>query len=92
MKKFTFTFYNSSSVIEDVKLDKNFLQRKIVDPVWLMKEYKPQVISIEEAIKCHLELAQESMLNNMNGFMFARFILDMNTKKKVLISLKSLKI
>jgi len=47
-----------------------------------MKEYKPQVISIEEAIKCHLELAQESMLNNMNGFMFARFILDMNTKKK----------
>jgi hypothetical protein len=48
-----------------------------------MKEYKPQMIQIEDAIRFHLELAHESMFNNMNGFMFARLILDMTTKKKV---------
>ncbi len=48
-----------------------------------MKEYKPQMIQIEDAIRFHLELGHESMFNNMNGFMFARLILDMTTKKKV---------
>lgn len=64
-------------------MDKNFLQRQVVDPVWLMKEYKPQVIKIEDAIQNHIDLAQESMFNNMNGFLHARLILDMTTKKKV---------
>jgi len=47
-----------------------------------MKEYKPQVLKIEDAIKYHIEMAQESMLNNMDGYLHARIILDMTTKKK----------
>ena len=78
-----FKIENKSAVIQDAILDKNFMQRQIVDPVWLMKEYKPQSTKIEDAIRFHLELAHESMFNNMNGFMFARLILDMTTKKKV---------
>ena len=69
-------------MIEDLIMDKNFIQRQIVDPVWLMNEYKPQLLKIEDAINNHIELAQETMFNNMNGFLHARLILDMTTKKK----------
>lgn len=59
-----------------------FRSRKVVDYVWIAKEYPPQVYSAEEAIKFHLDLAQEAMLNNMNGFISAKLILDMSTRKK----------
>lgn len=63
-------------------LDKNFLKREVVDPVWLFAEYKPQVLQIEEAIKNHIEMAQSDMLNNQSGFLSVRLFLDMTTKKK----------
>jgi hypothetical protein len=69
-------------MVEDLKMDKNFIKRQIVDPVWLMNEYKPQLLNIEDAIRYHIELAHETMFNNMNGYLHARLILDMTTKKK----------
>jgi len=69
-------------VLEKVNTDKHFIQREIVDPVWLMREYKPQVFKVKEAISFHVEMAQEAMLNNMDGFLHVRLGLDMTTKKK----------
>lgn len=63
--------------------DKLFLERKIVDPVWLMNEYKVQTFQIEEAIAFHKELAKPEMFNNMDGFLNVRLLLDFTTKKKV---------
>lgn len=63
-------------------MDKNFLKREVVDPVWLFAEYKPQVLQIEEAIKNHIEMAQTDILNNPSGFLSVRLFLDMTTKKK----------
>ena len=76
----------SRAKIEDEKMDKLFALREVVDPVWLMKEYKPQVYPIEDAVRFHLELAQTNMLNNLDGFLHARLVLDMTTKKKVRLS------
>lgn len=63
--------------------DKMVLEREIVDPVWLMSEYKPKVFSIEEAIGFHKELARPEMFNNQDGFLNARIHLSMTTRKKV---------
>lgn len=63
-------------------MDKNFLKREQVDPVWLINEYKPQLISIEEALNNHIEMAQPDMLDNFQGFVSVRLFLDMTTKKK----------
>lgn len=68
--------------LEEENLDKNFLKREIVDPVWLFSEYKPQLFSIEEAMKFHIDFAQPDMLNNLQGYVSARLFLDMTTKKK----------
>ena len=59
------------------ELSKELESREIIDPVWLMTEYKPQPFKLEDVIRFHMELAQETMLNNMNGFLFARVLLDM---------------
>jgi len=69
--------------LEEESYDKLFEQRKIVDPVWLMKEYKPQILKLEDAINFHKELAQPEMINNLEGFLQVRLSLDMTTKKKV---------
>jgi large subunit ribosomal protein L1 len=53
-----------------------------VDPVWLTKGYKTKIYSVEEAIQFHIELANEMRFNNMDGFLYARFLLDMTAKKK----------
>ena len=66
------------------EVSKELEARQVTDPVWLMTDYKPQPFKLEEAIKFHMELAQDTMLNNMNGFLFARVLLDMSTKKKVM--------
>ena len=68
---------------EDTNDNKSVAQRDIVDSVWLMKEYKAQTYSIEDAIEFHKELAQPAMFNNLNGFCNLRIILDMKSKKKV---------
>lgn len=68
-------------IIEE-NFDKNFLKREVVDPVWLMNEYKPQVIQIEQAFKNHIEMAQSDILNNSGGYVTVRLFLDMSTKKK----------
>jgi ribosomal protein L1 len=47
-----------------------------------LNEYEPQVISIEKAIEYHRELAKEDMLDNMNGFLHVKMVLDMKSKKK----------
>ena len=59
------------------------LKRLVVDPVWLMKEYKTRTYTIEEAIEFHKELARPEMFNNSDGFLYTRLSLDMTTKKKV---------
>lgn len=69
--------------MEEEILDKRILERKIVDQVWLVKEYAPQLLSIEDAIRYHKELAQPEMHNNLDGFLSVRLTLDMSTKKKV---------
>jgi ribosomal protein L1 len=73
---------SSSQDITQQAFKQEFLSRKVVDYVWIAKEYPPQVYSAEEAIKFHMDLAQEPMLNNMNGFISAKLILDMSTRKK----------
>ena len=65
--------------------DKQLDQRQIVDPVWLMSEYKTQLFKLEDAIQFHKEMAQPAMLNNLDGFMHVRLVLDMTTKKKVFV-------
>ncbi len=65
-------------------MDKLFETREIVDPVWMMDEYKMQTFQLEEAIQFHMELADVQMLNNMDGIIGAKFELNMATKKKVL--------
>ena len=69
--------------IEEEVTDKLILQREIVDPVWLMKEYRTQTYSLEDAIQYHKEIARPELFNNENGFLCARIMLDMTTKKKV---------
>ncbi len=68
--------------LEAENTDKNFLKREVVDPVWLINEYKPQIISIEEAMKNHIEMAHTDILNNPQGYVSVRLFLDMTTKKK----------
>ena len=65
-------------------------KRQIVDPVWLVKEYKAQIYSIEDAINFHKELARPEMFNNLDGFLQTRLTLDMTTKKKVKLNSFSL--
>jgi hypothetical protein len=72
----------SQSVLETYS--EEFLARKVVDPVWLAKEYPPKVYSVEEAIIFHSEFAQEAMLNNMHGLISAKILLDMSSRKKVI--------
>ena len=48
-----------------------------------MSEYETQNFDFSAIINFHKELAQETMLNNMDGFVSAKFLLDMRTKKKV---------
>merc|ERR1712127_258346 len=66
----------------EIIMDKNFLAREVVDPVWLMKEYKPQKYDIKEALKFHIEMAQIDLLNNPDGYVSVKLDLDMSTKKK----------
>ena len=73
-------------MVKEVVVNKNFIKREIVDPVWLMKEYSPKILKIEDAIQNHIELAQVDMFNNMDGFLTARLLLDMTSKKKVLLN------
>ncbi len=70
-------------VVKPTILDEKFMSRKVVDPVWLMEEYPTENLDATTAINNHKELAQECMFNNMNGFLTAKFVLDMKTKKKV---------
>jgi ribosomal protein L1 len=71
-----------SQFVSDDTDDKIHADRQIVDSVWLMEEYKQQILSIETAIEYHKELAQPRMLNNMDGFLHVRMLLDMKSKKK----------
>jgi ribosomal protein L1 len=71
-----------TTFVEDDSQDKLYAERKIVDSVWLMNEYKQQELPIETAIKYHMELAQPRILNNMDGFLHVRMLLDMKSKKK----------
>ena len=75
-------FWKIREFVDDNLVDKKLEGREIVDPVWLFTEYKPKVYEIEEAIAFHKELAQPEMLNNLNGFLQVRLLLDMSTKKK----------
>ena len=70
------------NVVEEDTNDLKYADRQIVDSVWLMEEYKQQVYSIENAIEYHKEFAQPRMLNNMNGFLHVRLLLDMKSRKK----------
>lgn len=74
-------------IVEDTT-DKLVAERQIVDPVWLMREYNIQNFKIEDAINFHKELARPEMLDNMEGFLNVRFLLDMTAKKKVKIIIK----
>lgn len=74
---------NKRESSQEETVDKHILEREIVDSVWLMKEYRPQTFSIEEAIGFHKELACPEMFNNLDGFLNVRLTLDMTTKKKV---------
>ena len=56
-------------------------ERKMLDKVWMMQSQK--VYTIEEALANHFEVASPRMFNNMDGFLYARLVLDMNAKKKV---------
>lgn len=48
-----------------------------------MSEYKTKIFKLEDAIQFHKEMAQPAMLNNLDGFLHVRLVLDMTTKKKV---------
>ena len=50
-----------------------------------MNEYMEQEYNFETAVKYHKELASSEMLNNSDGFLNLRMILDMKSKKKVII-------
>ena len=51
--------------------------------IWLKDpEYVPQY-TIEEAITMHMEYADPSMLDNMEGCIYVNVDTDMSTKKKV---------
>ena len=65
-------------------LDKVANERQVVDPVWLMKEYKIKVYSIEDAINFHKEIARPEIFDNSAGWLQVRFTLDMRTTKKVI--------
>lgn len=60
----------------------NLSERKIIDPVWIMGEYEAQKYNFDQIIDFHKELAQESMLNNIDTFVSAKFLIDMKGKKK----------
>ena len=70
-------------VIEE-KQSPEFLARVPEGNVWLHKSFPRQRLTLEESIHRHQELAHPSMMDNMHGFVFACFDLDMRTSKKVL--------
>ena len=51
--------------------------------IWLTETHGPPRCSIEEAITMHMEYADPSMLNNMEGYIYADLKCNMSTKKKV---------
>lgn len=60
-----------------------WLSRVPVDDVWI-RSYYPQIkLSIEECIIRHKEYADPTMLDNLEGFIYADMELDMKTTKKV---------
>ncbi|XP_025080807.1 39S ribosomal protein L1, mitochondrial-like isoform X2 [Pomacea canaliculata] len=59
-----------------------WLSRVPVDDVWI-RSYYPQIkLSIEESIIRHKEYADPTMLDNLEGFIYADMELDMKTTKK----------
>ena len=51
--------------------------------VYFIKDYPPQLHSVENAVRFHREYADPSMYNNLSGRIIAHFNLDMSTKKQV---------
>lgn len=60
-----------------------WLSRVPVDDVWIRTYYPRQKYSLEEIIIRHKEYADPTMLDNMEGFIYADMELDMRTSKKV---------
>ena len=66
------------------KLSAAFLARVPVDDVWIRAYYPRPRFSVEESLTRHMELADPSMMDNMDSFVYADLELNMRTKKKVL--------
>ena len=48
-----------------------------------MTDYAVQCYDVSTVVGFHKELAQESMLNNMDGYITAKLLLNMKTSKQV---------
>ena len=72
--------------IKDKKptLSPAFLSRVPVDDVWIRAHYPRPQLSLEESLVRHKEFADPSMLDNMEGFVYADIELNMKTNKKVI--------
>ena len=60
-----------------------FLSRVPVDDVWIRAHYPRPQFSLEESLVRHKEFADPSMLDNMEGLVYADMELNMKTAKKV---------
>ena len=60
-----------------------FLSRVPVDDVWIRAHYPRPQFSLEESLMRHKEFADPSMLDNMEGLVYADMELNMKTAKKV---------
>jgi hypothetical protein len=74
---------SNNSKVKKTNTIVNLSERNIIDPVWIIGEYEAQKYSFDKIIDFHKELAQESLLNNMNASVSAKFLIDMKGKKKV---------
>ncbi|KAL5019280.1 hypothetical protein ScPMuIL_005002 [Solemya velum] len=60
----------------------SWVSRRPLDDIWIRMYYPTPVYSIEQTITMHQEFADPTMLDNMDGLIYADMQLDMSTKKK----------
>ncbi|KAK7502508.1 hypothetical protein BaRGS_00006461 [Batillaria attramentaria] len=83
-EKWTRTLREKSAQVKDPRQTNSpvFLSRVPVDDVWIRTYYPQPKFSLEETIIRHKEAADPTMLDNMEGLVYADMELDMKTGKK----------
>ncbi|KAK7113391.1 large ribosomal subunit protein uL1m-like [Littorina saxatilis] len=77
VKHKTLTYKDRKAVLSPV-----FLSRVPVDDVWIRTHYPRPKFPLEECLVRHKEFADPSMLDNMEGLVYADMELNMKTNKK----------